>query len=154
MQPSMQAAGVCSASHGDRAVNYCGGWRSRPLQAAFRGFAVLCATFACKFYFFSRNSLKCFATASAIDCSFLAPPLCLLTEYAHRTFVELVSISCTETFPLSSMPTHDANKQRAIFPPVDSFWISTGAAFRRYVALVSSVTTSAGTPFLPKAAAS
>jgi hypothetical protein len=31
-------------------------------------------------YFFSMNSLKCFATASAIDCSFLLPPLCLLTE--------------------------------------------------------------------------
>jgi|SRR5215467_16144918 len=30
-------------------------------------------------YFFSRNSLKCFATASAIDCSFL-PPRCLFTE--------------------------------------------------------------------------
>jgi len=31
-------------------------------------------------YFFSRNSLKCLATASAIDCSFFAPPRCLLTE--------------------------------------------------------------------------
>ena len=31
-------------------------------------------------YFFSKNSLQCLATASAIDCSFLLPPRCLLTE--------------------------------------------------------------------------
>ena len=43
-------------------------------------------------YFFSRNSLKCLATASAIDCVFF-PPRCLLTEYAHISLLLLTSIS-------------------------------------------------------------
>jgi hypothetical protein len=29
---------------------------------------------------FSTNSFRCLATASAIDCEFLLPPFCLLTE--------------------------------------------------------------------------
>ena len=44
-------------------------------------------------YFWVRNSFKCFAVASAIDCSFLLPDRCLFTEYAQRTLVELTSIS-------------------------------------------------------------
>lgn len=38
-------------------------------------------------------------------------PRCLFTEYAHISLLELTSISCTETVPLSSIP-HDGQEFR------------------------------------------
>src|SRR5215472_2577055 len=52
------------------------------------------------------------------DCrDFIAPPLCLLTEYAYNILLALLSIDWTDTVTLSSIRAQSANRQRAILSP-------------------------------------